>query len=315
MIRTLIRRSIALTCAAYLVDDWRARRRLAHGRLTTRSGTRHADLDVAASLTYIERVYGDYLAYADRTRFTGAVAEIGPGDNFGVATMLLAGGATTVHAIDRYRPARDSARQRPIYVALAQRMGRPDLFDGPPDETTIRNLHYHDGIPAEAFFLRPPEPFAAILSRAVLEHLYDPLAALDHMAKALQPGGTLVHRIDMRDHGMFAGRHPLTFLTVTDRLYTAMTRGAGRPNRVLWPAWRQWLEHSGLHGSLRITRLAGVPDELPPARWGDIDADKRALALAAVRTIRPRLAASLRPLRDEDLAVSGCVLVATKPNS
>ncbi len=60
--RALIKRSVALACAYYLYDDWRARRRLAAGKLAARSGARHADLDIAASLTYVERVYGDYLA-------------------------------------------------------------------------------------------------------------------------------------------------------------------------------------------------------------------------------------------------------------
>ena len=53
----------------------------------------------------------------------------------------------------------------------------------------------------------------------MLEHLYDPLAALDGMAASLAPGGTLNPPwIDFRDHGMFAGHHPLTYLTIPDVL-------------------------------------------------------------------------------------------------
>lgn len=68
-----------------------------------------------------------------------------------------------------------------------------------------------------------------------MEHLFDPVAALDGMLEALRPGGTLVHRIDLRVHGMFRGQHPLTFLTLPDAIYTRMTRNSGRPNRVLFP--------------------------------------------------------------------------------
>lgn len=313
MVRSAVRRSMALTCAWYLFDDWRARRRLSRGDLSTRSGARHRDLPLDESLTYIERIHADYLSYAGRKRFTGAVGEIGPGDNFGLALLLLGNGATRVHAIDRYASARDAAQQEKIYQALADRHGLHSLFDGTPGEDTMRGLVRHAGIPAEEFFVPGPEPFNAIVSRAVLEHLYDPIGALTNMAAALAPGGVLVHRIDMRDHGMFAGRHPLTYLTVPDRWYRAMTRGSGRPNRILLPAWRAWLAESGLRGSLRITRLAGVADELEPGEWSDLDAAQRDTALAAVRAVRPKLCRELAGLDDSDLAVSGCVLVAEKP--
>ena len=313
MTRRAVRQSTALTCAWYLIDDWRARRRLARGDLATRSGARHQNLPLEQSVAYIDRVHNDYLAYAGRDRFTGVVGEIGPGDNFGLALRLLGSGATTVHTVDRYASERDADQQAAIYRALAARHGLTDRFDGEPGEDTMRGLVRHAGTPAELFFRDRTGAFDAILSRAVLEHLYDPIGALDDMAAALAPGGILVHRIDLRDHGMFAGRHPLTFLTIPQGVYRAMTRGAGRPNRVLLPAWRDWLAVSGLTGRLRITRLAGVDGEIEPADWNDIDVSMRETALATVRSIRPKLARHLAALDDRDLAVSGCVLVAEKP--
>jgi SAM-dependent methyltransferase len=312
-VKRAVRQSLLLTCAWYVFDDWRARRRLARGDLATRSGARHHNLPLEQSIAYVERVHNDYLAYAGRDRFTGVVGEIGPGDNFGLALLLLGSGAETVHAIDRYASERDAQQQAAIYRALAERRDLQNCFDGRPGEDTMRGLVRHAGTPAEHFFRDRAGQFDAVVSRAVLEHLYDPIAALDDMAAAMRPGGILVHRIDLRDHGMFAGRHPLTFLTLPDRLHRAMTRGAGRPNRVLMPAWRDWLAGSGLRGSVRITRLAGVDGEIEPAAWNDIDADKRETALAAVQTIRPKLARSLTGFDDRDLAVSGCVLVAEKP--
>ena len=309
--RGLAKRSIILTCLYYLVDDWRARRRLARGNLATRSGTRHATLSLNESLDYIERVYGDYLAYGGLTRFSGRIAEIGPGDNFGVALRMLGDGAKEVHTIDRYRPRYDDPRQTRIYRALAARHGLDRLLaDTGSEEVAIRGLITHWGMPAENFFRSSDTRFDHIVSRAVLEHLYDPLGALDDMAASLAAGGTLIHRIDLRDHGMFAGHHPLTFLTIPDAPYRAMTRGAGRPNRVLFPAWRDWLDRSPLTGSLRITRLAGVDGEVAPTGWNEIDPAMRRVALATVRAIRPRLTPSLARFSDRDLAVSGCVLVA-----
>ena len=209
MARRLVRRSTALTCAWYLVDDWRAGRRIARGDFATRSGARHQALSLAESLTYVDLIHRDYLAYAERDWFTGTIAEIGPGDNFGLAMRMLGDGADSVHAIDRYASARDTDQQAAIYRALAEKHGLEALFDGAPDEGNLRGLRYHPGRPAETFFAESGLRFDAILSRAVLEHLYDPIAALDDMAAALNPGGILVHRIDLRDHGMFDGRHSM----------------------------------------------------------------------------------------------------------
>ena len=313
-LRRQVKRSIALTCLYYLVDDLRARYRLTRGNLATRSGTRHATLSLEESLDYIEWVYGDYLAYGGLEGFSGRVAEIGPGDNFGVALRMLGAGASHVHTIDRYHPHRDDERQAHIYRALAKRHRLGGLLiDGGAGRIEICDLVAHEGAPAETFFGSSGLRFDHIVSRAVLEHLYDPLAALDDMAASLAPGGTLIHRIDFRDHGMFTDHHPLTFLTVPDALYRAMTRGAGRPNRLLLPVWRDWLARSPLSGSLKITRLVGVDGELDPAEWNDIDPAVRPAALAMVHAIRPRLALSLARFSDQDLAVSGCVLAAKRP--
>lgn len=311
-LKRLARRSLWLTCLYYLLDDWRAARRLARGKLETRSGSRHTALDLNRSLAYIDRVHGDYCRYGGVARFVGSVVEIGPGDNFGVALRLLSDGATEVHAVDRYVPIRDEASQRRIYQAMAERAGFEALFDGPPGERTIRGLRYHPGTPAELFFRDRAACFDAIVSRAVLEHLYAPLTALDDMARSLTPGGIMVHRVDLRDHGMFAGRHPLTFLTIPAWLYRRMTRGAGRPNRVLMPDYRDWLAQSGLDGDIRVTRLAGLADEIEPTALEALDPTLKARAREVVQAIRPRLAAPYRSLDDDGLMAAGIVLVARK---
>jgi len=299
----LVRRNRALTCAYYLIDDWRARRRLASGRIETRSGRRHAELDLDASLAYVEGVVDDYLGYAGRDRFAGRLAEIGPGDSLAVTVLTLARGAREAHTVDRYRTIRDPARETAILEGLRARYGCA--------ATLAERIHEHAGSPAETFFTRTDLAFDWIVSRAVLEHLYDPIAALDAMATRLAPGGVMVHRIDLRDHGMFEG-HPLTFLTVPDRLYRAMTVGSGRPNRVLAPEYTAWLRRAGMNGGVRVTRLAGVAGTVGPARWDALDAAARREALATVATIRPRLAPRFRALPDEDLAVAGIVLVAER---
>lgn len=315
-VKRLVRSSVSLSCLAYMADDWRYGRRLKSGRLDTVSGTAHAGLPLDQSLAYIERVYSGYLAYAGVERIGGIVAEIGPGDNSGVALMLLGNGADEVHAIDRYRSRRDPDQQRRIYRALSERHGLDALFDGDPDEENIRGLIHHVGQPAEILFRENSLTFDAILSRAVLEHLYDPLQALDGMLAALRPGGIMVHRIDLRDHGMFKDHPPLTFLTIPDGIHRRMTHYSGRPNRVLLADYRRWLERSGADGKLTISHVACVEGDIePPVEWNRIDPEWRRRGLDSVAAVRPRLASRFRRETDEDLAVAGCVLVVRKPTA
>lgn len=308
----LVKRIKPLACAWYILDARRTQARLRRGDIATVSGTRHSGLDLQQSIAYIEKVFRDYLAWSDRPALRGRIVEIGPGDNFGVALLLLKQGAGFVEAIDKFAPRRDPVQQAAIYAALSARHGMGDLFDGEPAEATIARLRYHPGMPAERYF-REQRGFSAILSRAVLEHLDDPLQSLDDMWHSLEPGGQLIHRVDLRDHGMFAGAHPLTFLTVGQRLYGAMTRQTGRPNRVLLPDYRAHLAGRGWPARLGITRLVGVAEEFGNLPWEAIPAAARQQALTAVQAIRPNLAPPFVGLSDTDLAVSGFVLVAEKP--
>ncbi len=314
-LRSQVKRSKALTCLYYVVDDARARRRLKAGDIETDSGRRHATRDIDSSLAYIKRIYEDYLSYAGIEAFDGRVCEIGPGDSFGLALMALGSGAQSVVAIDRFYSRRDLGYQKALYQRIADEHDWHQLFDGDVSEGAIRGLDYRPGCAAEVFFRDAQDCFDFIISRAVLEHLYDPLAALDDMSKRLEEGGMLVHRVDLRDHGMFENHHPLTFLTVSDGLYKLMTRSSGRPNRVLVHEYRQWLDRSSLDGEILVTRLAGVPEEIEPVRWAHLSDDLRARAIDRVREVRPRLARRFAALPDEVLAVSGFVLVARNGQS
>lgn len=313
VLKRLAKSSYPLSCAAYMAHDWWTGRRLHAGRIETDSGRRHTELDLEASLAYIERVYSDYCRWGGVDHFEGTLGELGPGDNFGVALLALAGGARHVHAIDRYRSRRDPERQREIYGALSMKHGLDELFEGAPDEDSILGVSYHAGRPAEEFFRESGLRFDAILSRAVMEHLYDPLGALDDMLGALESGGLMIHRIDLRDHGMFEGRHPLTFLRIPEPVYRRMTRNSGRPNRVLLPDYRRWLDsRDDVDGEIRLSHLVGSDRELGPCLPLDVPQDEMERALARVAELRGHFARRFRDVSDEDLAVSGIVLVVRK---
>jgi hypothetical protein len=266
------------------------------------------------TVSYVEKNYACYLALARLPSFGGVVAEIGPGGTLGVGLLCIAGGALEYHGIDRYRPHRDRVLELAAYEALASKIGRPDLLNGAAG-TGIAGVQYHPGRPAETFFHGIGPTFDAILSTATLEHLYDPLGALDHMLAALRPGGVMVHMIDHKDHGMFPGRHKLAFLTIPDRVYIRMIRNTGRPNRVLFADYRRWLS-AGHEGEINVFNLVHEPGEMstePPVALNEVPTDRMSDALSMVREVRPRLSRRFRWHSDHELAVGCSALVVRAP--
>ncbi len=305
----LVRGSVPLTCLAYAVDDWLQGRRLARGDISTSSGT-HGDLDPKSVAEYGAGVWNSYRKLAGGADFTGRVVEVGPGDNDVVAWHMLAHGAAEVHLVDRFAPVSDPARNKEIRAFAARDPAVAAIF--PADGPEPAGLHRHAGQPGETFFAERAGQFDAILSCAVLEHLADPLGALTAMARALRPGGVMIHSVDLRDHGMFAGLPPLTFLTVPDAIWRAMTANSGRPNRVCFSRYREWLARSGLDGTLTVTLLAGSSNE-QVLTAGEVPEALRNAALAEVAEVRPRLPRSLRQESGADLAVGGFCMVARQP--
>ena len=308
-LKRLLRRSIAATCLAYIADDCLWALRLAFGRNETTCGTTHHGLDLGASLAIIEKTYDYYRQMTGMNHFYGRVAELGPGDSLGVSLLLASRGAE-VWAVDRYRSRRDSAQEFVIYESLAQRHG----LKRSAGAAAMEQVHYVAGKSAEEFFIESDLRFDAILSTAVVEHLYEPMAALDAMVAALRPGGWVVHVIDLRDHGMFAGWPPLTFLRIAEPIYRRMTRYSGRPNRCRYHDYSRWLEQSRLQNArLLVTCLIdgwSPPQPIPLGQISDVELKP---ALADVSAIRSKLAVKFRAHIDREVAVAGCVLVARKP--
>ncbi len=318
MLRELVKRSTWATCGALVVRNYLDAARFSLGNIETGSGTAHQGLDPTASLGYIHEVFADYKRYAGVERFQGRVAEVGPGDNCGVGLLFLEDGCSQVDLVDRFFSRRNEEQQAAIYRALfAEHPGLAQRFGGtgPCEESAFTGIrrHYGSAAAGEVFF-RSHRGYDLIVSRAVFEHLADPLVALRHMAAALNPGGLLLHKVDLRDHALFSDRsHELTFLEIPDWLYPHMVQSSGRPNRVLLHRYRDALRVSGLRFELLVTRLAGEGEVTPHLPWDAIPADRRARALQYVRGVRHRFAASFRQVADEDLAVAGVFLVARNP--
>lgn len=317
-IRNRVKSSYWLAVLYYLFTDLVSRFRFRLGDIDTTSGTIHGTFSVQESVAYVEQVVADYRHYAGVERLYGRVAEIGPGDNCGAGMLFRLDGCTWVDLVDRFYSKRNMAAQSAIYAALITSHAGLDAIVGNADlkdEGTFGFLrrHYGDGASAEKFFLANTG-YDFVVSRAVFEHLYDPMLALSTMASALNPGGYLLHKVDLRDHGMFSGaHHELKFLEVPQWLYPWMTSGTGRPNRVLINEYRSMVQTLPLEAKLLVTRLAGVGDLEPHLEYDAIPEQQRALSIAYVQSVRHRFASCFRDVSDADLSVAGIFLVARKP--
>ena len=155
-----------------------------------------------------------------------------------------------------------------------------------------------------------------IVSNAVMEEIYDPMPVFLAQDELLRPGGIMVHRIDLRDYGMFSkyGYHPLEFLTVPDWIYRRMVEGSGQPNRRLIDYYRETGARMGYETEIYAAKVVGSEADLPePRRELRPGIDYSGQQLKLIAEIRPRLLERYRKLPDADLVVQSIVFVARKP--
>ncbi|MDZ7752502.1 MAG: methyltransferase domain-containing protein [Gammaproteobacteria bacterium] len=220
--------------------------------------------------------------------------EYGPGDVQGVALLMLAHGASRVYCVDRFPMVALHEKN----VAVLQ-----SLLDGLEGQARQRAeaVFVAPGNPASGFapervtyvlqasgLLQQQDAVDLIYSRAVLEHVNDLEATFLDMARALRPGGVMIHQVDLKSHGLHR-RNPLDFLTWPPFLWNAMYSHKGAPNRWRVDAYRNAAEAAGLAlTTLSPTQLASQED---------------------VAEVRPHLADILKGVSDEDLSWLGFWIV------
>lgn len=304
--------------------DFKAGVRNGLGRYQAVGGATHQQLRLAESLEYVDRVFTDYVEYAalDSQDLDDArVLEVGPGDSPGVAVRFLAAGARSVVCLDRFRTRRDAEQQRTILRAIVEALPAAERArlegivggDGELDRSSDR-MTFIEGVAIEdAADTFPPRSFDVIVSRAVLEHVQDPVRSLEVMDQLLAPGGVQVHKVDLRDHGVFTGRgmHPLTFLTIPELAFVQTRRSRGGVNRARRSDYAAALRRLGYDSRIWITHVTGKADELLPHRE-QLEPSEAAPALTLVEALGPRLARRFRELPTDDLIVEGIFVVAKK---
>ena len=290
-------------------------------------GSTHKDFSVQQSLSYINGVFDDYLKYLqiDSQEIRNKnILEIGPGDNLGVALKFIANGAKKVVCLDRVYSARNHRQQYNIYSALRNELDtimKSDfdsallLKDGRLffNDDKIKYIYGFDI--SDAGSLLKDEKFDFIVSRAVLEHVYNIDTAFSMMNKLLKKDGYVAHKVDLRDHEMFSldGFNPLAFLTIPNPIWRHMTKHSGKPNRKRFDYYKKKLEEMSLTSKIWITHLITQKDEILPHKGSIMkNRDYGEEDLAFVNRIRPKLCTEFRSLSDEGLLIGGIFIIGKK---
>lgn len=277
----------AAIIAGFVLHNNRIRMRHLLARSDAYSGSMSLSPQQVAS--HAQGVFHNYCSRASLqpSQLAGKrILELGPGDNVAVAMLFAAAGAVHVTTLDKFR----YNYETPHHDAVLQALGVESSLRSRIRALCSLELH-------EADHHIEPESFDLVVSNAVLEELPEPDAAFTAIHRALRRGGSMLHQVDLSDYGMFTSRGfpPQEFLTISDSLYSAMTKHSGGPNRRLPDYYRHQL--CTYEYSLSVTHTYG--DDMASSQ--------------SVEKIRPRLLPRYQTLSARDLLTHGIFLNARKP--
>jgi SAM-dependent methyltransferase len=133
--------------------------------------------------------------------------------------------------------------------------------------------------------------FDLIFSNACLEHVREVEDVARENWRVLRPGGRAVHQIDMRDHRHFDA--PQTYMRYGDLSWRMMNpiTATGYQNRWRLSQYVEAFEHCGFIVDVERKEVVGAGASIP----------------------RDKLSPKFRDFCEEDLNVTGCLLIAQKP--
>lgn len=168
------------------------------------------------------RICKTLLAHIPKTEVLkdAVVSEIGCGDCFAAADMMLGLGAKHVHLVE-YLPLELTEENRMALSALIGQDGLPNqgtlLAEGIPPTLNSANATYHQGLLEN---IRLPQNVDFLYSFDVLEHVEDLEGFFSYCGEVVRPGGLMVHKFDLSGHGLFEDpMPPLDFQTFPKWLF------------------------------------------------------------------------------------------------
>jgi SAM-dependent methyltransferase len=181
-----------------------------------------------------------------------AIAEIGPGDFLTSGIAMLAAGAASYTAIERFVGDYRGAAAKEWYRGIERRW--PAVYRDMPWPAGLSGASFPENCdgrvevvdqPFETY--RPVRRFDVVCSFQVGEHLSDIEVFAQLHGRILAPSGLAVHRVDFAPHDRWeAYPDPLTFLRTPDWLWTCMGSHRGCPNRRRHHEFLQAFEAAGL---------------------------------------------------------------------
>jgi SAM-dependent methyltransferase len=148
------------------------------------------------------------------------VSEIGCGDCFAAADMMLGLGAKHVHLVE-FLPLELTEENRNVLDALVGQNDLPNqgiLFDaGDTLKLDAEKATYHQGLLEN---IRLPQKVDVLYSFDVLEHVEDLEGFFSYCGEVVRPSGIMLHKFDLSGHGLFEDpMPPLDFQTFPRWLY------------------------------------------------------------------------------------------------
>lgn len=222
------------------------------------------------------------------------VLELGPGPDLGTGLILLARGAASYIAVDRFPLA--TAASESFYDRLFDRLaGESEAwraveayqqYRSDPSKGALRYVLFEEeriSLPSGV------EPRDLWVSQAAFEHVRDPAVLIGELTDHCSEGALALHHVDAATHTPWIREaDPLNILRYSDRLYGAL-EFPGSPNR--WRAERY----------ISAFRRSG---------WDLIENQPiHRLSPRATEIVRPGLSGSFRSLSNHDLAVFSFRLV------
>ncbi len=243
----------------------------------------------------------EFLEIAGVAALSGkAIMEVGPGDVIAMGLLFIGAGARSYSAIDRFLGDVSGHRARDIYSQVYQ--AAPDFVKKGLEDRGLALADFpwinpdDPGAPLQAFPISIEHGCETIpksdiiFSYNVVEHLFDIDTAFSNMKRSLRPGGMMVHRVDFGPHGCWLKyENPLTFLTVSQRMWNAMGSHRGLPNRK---------RHAEIIASLERCGFACESTAV------------QHFELSHVRALRSQLPLSQQALPDSDLSIRAAWIVA-----
>lgn len=182
------------------------------------------------------------LRYIPLSKISNAtIVEIGPGDNVVTGIPLLALGASSYHAIDRFLGDVEGENARRLYARVTEEL--PKRF-GLVKETVTDPCCFPRALVGSRVFLhcKGIEEYKSfklsgeadlVFSHGVGQSVASPECFAQACVDLLKPRAVAIHRIHFGPTGCWLRhKNPLTFLTVNPRLWKLTASHRGSSNRV-----------------------------------------------------------------------------------